>query len=132
MNFSAEELSAFLDRGKIRDCIARLARGEDRRDAELISASFWPEAIIDHGVFAGSFKEYLAWVVPGSSAMSVTQHVPGQSVFDLRRDTALVETHVTSTTGSPWGVTTTTRSSAADTSTGSKSCVANGVSHNAL
>ena len=56
MNVSAEELRVFLGRGKIRDCIARLARGEDRRDAELISASFWPEAMIDHGMFAGSFR----------------------------------------------------------------------------
>ncbi|HWF27920.1 MAG TPA: nuclear transport factor 2 family protein [Mycobacterium sp.] len=96
MDVSAEELRVFLDRGKIRDCIARLARGEDRRDAQLISASFWPEAMIDHGVFAGFLEEYLSWVVPGSPAIPVTQHILGQSVFDVRSDTALVETHVMS------------------------------------
>ena len=32
MDNSADELKALLDREKIRDCIARLARGEDRRD----------------------------------------------------------------------------------------------------
>jgi SnoaL-like domain len=96
MGVSAEELRAFLDREKIRDCIALLARGEDRRDAELIAASYWPGSTIDLGVFAGSFEEYLDWVVPGSPTIPVTQHVLGQSVFDLRSDTALVETHVTS------------------------------------
>jgi hypothetical protein len=48
MDASTEEL---LDREQIRDCIARLARGEDRRDAELIRASFWPDAAVDLGVF---------------------------------------------------------------------------------
>ena len=62
----------------------------------MISASFWPEATIDHGVFTGRFDEYLAWVVPGSPAIPVTQHLLGQSVFDMRIDTALVETQVMS------------------------------------
>jgi hypothetical protein len=92
MGSSTEEL---LDREKIRDCIARLARGEDRRDAEAIRASFWPDATIDLGIFQGSFDEYLAWVVPGSPAIPVTQHVLGQSVIELNGSTALVETHVT-------------------------------------
>ena len=71
-----------------------MARGEDRRNAELIAASYWPQAIIDHGIFTGTFDDYLAWVVPGSPDIPVTQHVLGQSVIDLHSDTALVETHV--------------------------------------
>jgi hypothetical protein len=57
MDASTAELTALLDRNKVRDCIACLARGEDRRDARLISGSFWPDATIDLGVFAGSFDE---------------------------------------------------------------------------
>jgi SnoaL-like domain len=53
MDSSTEELTALLARGKIRDCIERLARGEDRRDAEAIRASFLPDATVDLGVFAG-------------------------------------------------------------------------------
>jgi SnoaL-like domain len=87
----AEEL---LDREKIRDCLARLARGEDRRNADLITGAYWPSAIVDHGIFTGSFAQYLAWVVPGSQDIPVTQHVLGQSLIDLHTDTALVETHV--------------------------------------
>lgn len=90
------ELTDLLEREKIRDCIARVARGEDRRNAAVICASFWPDAAIDHGVFAGSLEEYLAWVVPGSPAIPVTQHLLGQSLIELRSKTALVETHVTS------------------------------------
>ena len=94
MNPLNQELADLLARDKIRDCLARLARGEDRRDAELITAAYWPQAIIDHGIFAGTFDDYLAWVLPGSPAIPLTQHVLGQSVIDLHSDTALVETHV--------------------------------------
>jgi hypothetical protein len=95
MDSSADEFAALLDREKIRDCIAKLARGEDRRDGELIGGCFWPDATIDLGLFAGSFDEYLGWVVPGSPAIPVTQHVLGQSVMERNGGTALVETHVT-------------------------------------
>ncbi len=96
MSTIPDELKALLERDKIRECIVRLARGEDRRNAEQITASYWPDSITDYGVFAGSFKEYLAWVVPGSPAIPNTQHVLGQSVIDLQGDAALVETHVNS------------------------------------
>ena len=96
MNPIPEELTALLEREKIRDCIVRLARGEDRRDPAAITAAYWPDSTTDYGVFRGSFDEYLAWVTPGSPAIPVTQHVLGQSLIELDGETALVETHVTS------------------------------------
>ncbi|MBY0421374.1 MAG: nuclear transport factor 2 family protein [Parvularculaceae bacterium] len=89
-------LEGLLKRDRMRECIVRLARGEDRRDADLIKTAFWPNATVDFGVFAGTFAEYLAWVVPGSPALPTTQHVLGQSFFDLHVDHALVETQVVS------------------------------------
>ena len=96
MESEAAELREFLDRAKIMDCLARLARGEDRRDAALISASMWPDSTTDYGVFQGTFAEYLAWVVPGAEAIRNTQHVLGQSFIVLDGDGALVETQVIS------------------------------------
>jgi hypothetical protein len=96
MDTSSVELKALLDRDQIRNCIVRLARGEDRRDAALITASYWPDSITDYGVFKGTFAEYLAWVVPGAPAIPVTQHVLGQSYVDLKGITAKVETQVVS------------------------------------
>jgi hypothetical protein len=90
------ELKALLDREKIRECVATLARGEDRRDAELISAAYWPDSTTDYGVFAGSFDAYLAWVVPGSDAIACTQHVLGQTFVQLEGDVARAETQVLS------------------------------------
>jgi hypothetical protein len=91
-----EELESFLEREKIRDCIGRLARGEDRRDAEIIRACYWPDSTSDYGVFFGTFDQYLAWVVPGSPVIPVTQHVLGQSIIDLKGGKALAETQVVS------------------------------------
>ncbi|HEX5143347.1 MAG TPA: nuclear transport factor 2 family protein [Mycobacterium sp.] len=88
------DLAALLDREKIRDCLARQARGEDRRNAELIAAACWPSATFDFGIFDGSFDEYLAWVVPGSPDVVATQHVLGQSLIELHTDTAAAETQV--------------------------------------
>jgi hypothetical protein len=96
MDAITEELQGLLEREKIRDVIARLARGEDRRDAEAITAAYWPDSRTDYGVFEGSFDDYLAWVTPGANAFKNTQHVLGQSVIELAGETALVETHVNS------------------------------------
>ena len=89
-------LQACLDKAGIVDCLARLARGEDRRDAGLIRASWWPDATYDYGVQGGSFDEYLAWVVPGAAAITNTQHVLGQSHIELAGEEARAETHVIS------------------------------------
>ncbi len=83
-----------LDREAIRDCVARLARGEDRRSADLIRSCWWPEARFDYGVHSGDFTSYLAWVVPGADAVRNTQHLIGQSVIVLEGDRARAETHV--------------------------------------
>lgn len=90
------DLQALIDRAAIRHCIERLARGEDRRNAELLRASWWPDASYDYGVQGGSFEQYLAWVVPGADAIKNTQHVLGQSFIELSDESAKVETHVIS------------------------------------
>ncbi len=92
----AAALQAMLDDHKIRDCIARLARGEDRRDPTILSACFWPDATFDYAMYKGSFPEYLAWVVPGAEAITNTQHVLGQTVVDLDGAKAKAETYVMS------------------------------------
>lgn len=96
MDAITKQLQALLDREQIRECISRLARGEDRRNAQMISAAYWPDSITDYGVFKGTFSEYLAWVVPGSDVIKNTQHVLGQSVIEIERDHARAETHVIS------------------------------------
>jgi hypothetical protein len=91
-----EDLKALVDRDGIRQCIERLARGEDRRDGAMIKASYWPDSRTDYGVFEGDFQAYYDWVIPGSDAIANTQHVLGQTYTELAGDTARCETHVVS------------------------------------
>jgi hypothetical protein len=92
----SHELQAMLDQHKIRDCITRLARGEDRRDPKILSSCFWPDSRFDYAMYKGVFAEYLAWVVPGADVITNTQHILGQTVVELDGDTAKAETHVIS------------------------------------
>lgn len=89
-------VQALIDKEAIRDCIARLARGEDRRQPEVLSACFWPDSTFDYAMYKGSFPEYLAWVTPGAEAITNTQHTLGQTVIDLDGSTARAETYVIS------------------------------------
>jgi hypothetical protein len=91
-----DDLKALLAREAIRNGVIRLARGEDRRDAAMISASYWPDSETDYGVFKGTFAEYLAWVVPGADAIKNTQHALGQTYIELDGETARAETQVIS------------------------------------
>lgn len=95
MNTITDDVSALIDRDKIRDCLARLSRGEDRRDARLLRGCYWPDARDDHGVFVGTAEEFIAWVVPGMPSIPVTLHTLGQSLIELNGVCARVETHVT-------------------------------------
>lgn len=94
MTLEADAVRGMLDREAIRHCLARLARGEDRRDAEVLRACWWSDALFDYGVHRGDFNTYLAWIVPGADAIKDTQHLVGQSVIELAGTTARVETHV--------------------------------------
>lgn len=96
MDDQAQQLSAMLAREAIRNCIVRLARGEDRRDAALISSAYWSDAHIDFGTFAGDFATYLGFVVPGDPALPCTLHFLGQTHVELHGDEARAETLVSS------------------------------------
>lgn len=96
MDTDSQNLRALLDRHGIRQCIVRMARGEDRRNGEMIRTCCWPDSITDYGVFKGDFEAYYAWVIPGADAITNTQHVLGQSYIELDGQRARVETHVVS------------------------------------
>jgi SnoaL-like domain len=96
MNDVTPALAAMLDREMIRDCITRLARGEDRRDADVLKACYWPDSSFDYGMYAGDFDAYLAWVVPGAESITNTQHIIAQCLVELDGNKASAETHVVS------------------------------------
>jgi len=82
-----------LDREAIRDCLARYCRGIDRRDGDLLTGVYWPEATDDHIQYKGSAKGFIEWVLPLLSGMEITQHFLGQSLISLHGELAGVETY---------------------------------------
>ena len=96
MDAQSQQLADLLAREAIRNCIVRLARGEDRRDAAVIASAYWSDAHIDFGMFAGDFETYLGFVVPGDPSLPCTLHFLGQTHIELDGETARAETLVMS------------------------------------
>jgi ketosteroid isomerase-like protein len=88
-------LAELLAKDEIRDVLARLARGTDRRDAALIRSCYHPDAVDDHGAFRGSPAEFAEWVPKTLSLFACTMHVLGNVSIELAGDVAHVETYCT-------------------------------------
>jgi len=75
------------------ELVARLARGIDRCDADLVRECFHPDATDDHGLFKGTALEFVEWVMPLLETMERTQHVIGQSLIEVSGDRAVGESY---------------------------------------
>jgi hypothetical protein len=53
-----KQLQYLMDRTAILDCIARNARGCDRHDSEVLSSSYHPDAIDEHGAVVSPGPKY--------------------------------------------------------------------------
>ena len=88
-------LEDLLAKDEIREVLARLARGTDRRDPELIRSCYHADAIDDHGAFRGSPAGFAEWVPNALGIFASTMHVLGNISIELSGDTAHVETYCT-------------------------------------
>lgn len=91
-----EKLLYELDaRRQIVDVLARVSRGVDRLDRELILSGYHPDAIDSHGMFVGSREAFADWVIERHSGF-ITQcmHFLGQLNMVLDGDKASVESNV--------------------------------------
>ncbi|WP_298465616.1 nuclear transport factor 2 family protein [uncultured Erythrobacter sp.] len=75
------------------EVVARMARGIDRCDAEIVRDCFHPGATDDHGLFKGTAADFIEWVMPVLDTMKRTQHVIGQSIIELDGDRASGESY---------------------------------------
>src|SRR6188508_1508011 len=96
----AARVQELVDRQDIHDCIARLARGMDRHDAELMATAYHPDAYEDHGSFRGPAPEFITHVngtdgVGGSHAerFSAHHHLLLNHLADIDGDEAHAETY---------------------------------------
>ena len=86
-------LEAFADKQECAELVAKLARGIDRCDADLVRSCFHPDATDDHGLFKGTAADFVDWVMPLLETMERTQHVIGQSLIELAGDKAAGESY---------------------------------------
>jgi predicted NAD-dependent protein-ADP-ribosyltransferase YbiA (DUF1768 family) len=82
------------DRAAIQDLMARYAQGVDRRDWELVRATFHPDAHDDHGEYKGGVDGFIAWVSRRHDKVVQSMHFLGNCRIEfLGADVALVETY---------------------------------------
>lgn len=86
---------SYLNKERIREVLAVLARGVDRVDAELIASCYWPDSTDDHGSFVGTGREFADRPERRSPSNVASQHLLGQSVIVLNDDKAFSETYFT-------------------------------------
>lgn len=75
------DLDKLLAKDAIRDLAARYMRGQDRLDAELQAATFWPDSTTDYGIFTGSGPQFVAFAQELLQGHVANQHLIGQHLI---------------------------------------------------
>jgi len=89
-----QEVRQMLDRRKIYDNVVRYCRGLDRFDLDLLKASYWPDALDNHGSFVGNAYEFCERAVAGRKRFRNMNHHVSNTQFEFISDTqAKVETY---------------------------------------
>jgi hypothetical protein len=87
--------SLLADRLELSDLLARLSRGIDRADHEMIVSCYAEDSFDDHGGFKGTGREFADYICGGSPLSGTAKfvlHCLGQQLFDIRGDEAFGET----------------------------------------
>lgn len=80
---------------EIRDVLSRYVRGVDRCDWDLVRSCYAPEALDDHGAYAGGVEGLLAWMVERHSRLQASMHlITNVYVEFVDDDRALCESYV--------------------------------------
>ena len=83
------------DRTAILDCVARHARGCDRHDVDVISSTYWPDGVDEHGTTINSGPEYATWANAVHEATSSNHlHNVTTHMCEINGDEAHAESYV--------------------------------------
>ncbi|MGE0668172.1 MAG: nuclear transport factor 2 family protein [Sphingomonadales bacterium] len=58
-----KRLLAVADKDAIRDVLARVSRGVDRLNADILRTAYWPEAKVYSSFFDGPVEDFIAWLI---------------------------------------------------------------------
>lgn len=91
----ARDVAHLKDRLAILDVVNRQARGCDRHDAELITSTYWPDGVDEHGTSVASGLQYADWANAVHAASAVaTQHHISTHTCEIDGDVAHAESYV--------------------------------------
>ena len=92
------------DRAEILDCVARHARGCDRHDVELLTGTYHPDGIDEHGTTVNAGPDYAPWAnaVHAASSQNHLHHVTTHRC-EIDGDEAHAESYVLVTLLAPDG-----------------------------
>ncbi len=90
------------DRAEILDCVARHARGCDRHDAGLLTGTYHPDGIDEHGTTVNAGTDYAGWANAVHAATSANHlHNVTTHLCEIDGDEAHAESYVLVTLLSP-------------------------------
>jgi len=88
-----ERVTRLEDRGEIRECMMRYARGMDRRDRKLLRSAYHDGAVDDHVGFIGAVDDFIDWAFAYHSTQTRYQHYLLNHSVELNGDEAHAETY---------------------------------------
>src|SRR5882672_11104799 len=90
----ADILRRLADRVEIHDVLLDYVRGVDRRDWELVRATFFADATDDHADYKGSRDGFIEWVTERHAKIARSTHFLGNCNMKFASDElAVVETN---------------------------------------
>lgn len=91
-----KDVAELKDKIELGELVARISRGVDRADFEMIASSYTEDSIDYHGAFRGSGREFADYICnhsPISKTARFLHHSLGQSIFTIDGDRAFGETY---------------------------------------
>jgi len=73
---------------------ARYANGVDRRDRALLETLWWPDSVIDFGLFVGSGAQFAEIISAPNPAVEITYHFASNELFEIDGDRATGRSYV--------------------------------------
>lgn len=88
---NAAKIDALMSRNAIIDILHRYARGNDRKDEELIRSCFWPDSAHKHGGFEGLSSDFVTRAMKILGSITYSYHYIGNATVEVNGDRAFSE-----------------------------------------
>jgi hypothetical protein len=86
-------LAALLARAEITDVLTRYVHGADRNDWDLVRGCYHPDAVDDHGLYAGDVDGLITFLSKLAATLSATSHQLATPHIEVDGNTARAETY---------------------------------------